>query len=128
MVNTDLRHVAQQFIHTTFYCRKLENKLEEIDTMSSKERAQLLSDHLHEVNTVRRKYQDAAERLAKAEEQLRDCESGYGNVDKRRKVELEKKTEKINNQKRRIKEQQDQIEVTSPLVSLHSTPPHRLPC
>lgn len=119
LVNTDLRHIAQQFVSTSFYCRKLETKLEELDALSTKDRAAVMTSHALELNGYRRKLQSNAERIAKLEEQLRDSEAGYGTVDKRRKVELEKKTEKINNQKRRIKEQQDQIEASfAPMYKL----------
>lgn len=116
LVNTDLRHIAQQFVSTSFYCRKLETKLEETTTNSAQDRTQVMQNHALELGSYRRKMQNQADRIAKLEEQLRDSEAGYGNVDKRRKVELEKKTEKINNQKRRIKEQQDQIEARFALM------------
>lgn len=123
MVNTDLRHIAQQFVHTSFYSRKLETKLEELDQLSARDRAEFINAHVLEIGSFRRKLQANAERIVKLEEQLHESEQGYGNADKRRKVELEKKTEKINNQKRRIKEQQDQIEASfTSLLDSHRKP------
>lgn len=111
-MSNDLRHIAQQFVSTSFHCRMLEKKLEERAQAASQERLAVNAAHGVELSSFRRKLQVSQERIARLEQDLRDIESGHGNTDKRRKIELEKKTEKINNQKRRIKEQQDQIEVT----------------
>lgn len=115
LMGNDLRHIAQQFVSTSFHCRMLEKKLEERGKAVSQERAAIIAAHGVELSSYHRRLQVSAERISRLEQELRDVESGHGNADKRRKVELEKKTEKINNQKRRIKEQQDQIEVTFPL-------------
>lgn len=124
LMGNDLRHIAQQFVSISFHCRMLENKLEERAQAASQERVAINVSHGVELSSFRRKIQVSQERISRLEQELHDLESSYGNADKRRKTELEKKTEKINNQKRRIKEQQDQIEV-SVFPSLESC---TLPC
>lgn len=117
LLNNDLRVVAQQFASTAYHCRMLEKKLEE--------RTALQASHEVELNSFRGKLQSSQERVRKLEQDLRDIETAYTTSDKRRKVELEKKTEKISNQKRRIKEQQDQIDVSSGPVPAPSLGIHR---
>lgn len=123
LMSNDLRHIAQQFVSTSFHCRMLEKKLDERDQAFAKERVALHAAHGVEISSCRRKLMLGQERISRLEQDLIDLESGHGNADKRRKLELEKKTEKINNQKRRIKEQQDQIEVNlKPFVQLLQKP------
>lgn len=123
LVGNDLRSIAQQFVSTSFHCRMLEKKLEERAQADSQELLAVNAAHGVEVSSFRRKLQVSQERIARLEQDLRDIESSHSNADKRRKVELEKKTEKINNQKRRIKEQQDQIEVKFALsLNLYTSP------
>lgn len=112
LLNNDLRVIAQQFVSTTYHCRLLEKKLEEHSRAIFQERAAIQAAHEAETNSVRVNFQSSQDRARKLEQGLRDLEQGFANVDKRRKLELDKKTEKISNQKRRIKEQQDQIDVS----------------
>lgn len=122
LVGNDLRHIAQQFVSISFHSRMLEKKLEDRSQAVAQERIAVNVSHGVELNSFRRKIQVSQERISRLEQELHDLESGHNNADKRRKAELEKKTEKINNQKRRIKEQQDQIEVSfALLLTLAST-------
>lgn len=112
LLNNDLRAVAQQFASTAYHARMIEKKLEERTRADFQERAALHASHEAELNVFRDKLQSSQDRVQKLEQDLRDIETTYTNSDKRRKAEVEKKTEKISNQKRRIKEQQDQIDVS----------------
>lgn len=113
LLNNDLRVVAQQFASTAYHCRMIEKKLEERTRANFQERTALHASQEVELNSFRAKLQSSQDRVRKLEQDLRDIETNYTTAEKRRKVELEKKAEKISNQKRRIKEQQDQIDVSS---------------
>lgn len=113
LLNNDLRVVAQQFASTAYHCRMIEKKLEERTRTSFQERTTLRASHESELTSFRSKLQVCQDRVHKLEQELRDRETSHTTVEKRRKVELEKKTDKVMNQKRRIKEQQDQIDVSS---------------
>lgn len=113
LLNNDLRNVAQQFVTTHYYCRVLEKKIEERNCQGYQDRVGGRGSQEAELNNLRKKLQQSQDRVSKLERDLHDIQEGYANTDKRRKAEIEKKTEKITNQKRRIKEQQDQIDVGS---------------
>lgn len=113
LLNNDLRVISQQFSSTAYYCRLIEKKLGQ----SSRENNQSLVDaYERELKEVRHKFQTSQDRIRGLELAIDDFEGSFSIVEKRRKVEVDKKTEKINNQKRRIKEQQGQIDVS---LSLH---------
>lgn len=105
LLNNDMRVIAQQFASTAYHARMIEKKLQERGRVQLQERES-------ELKHLKTKLQNSQDRVRKLEESLHSTEEGYATADKRRKVELEKKAEKIQNQKRRIKEQQDQIDVS----------------
>ncbi|KAF3766066.1 hypothetical protein M406DRAFT_68448 [Cryphonectria parasitica EP155] len=110
LLNNDLRNIAQQFVTTMYHCHVLERKVEELTDRSSQEGTTSSVAHEAQMNSLRNKLQNSQDRVRKLEQDMRDMEQGYATAEKRRKVEIEKKTEKISNQKRRIREQQDQID------------------
>lgn len=113
LLNNDLRVIAQQFATITYYCRMLEKRVEDRSQSTYQDRAGERVPHDFQLNNYRQQLQESRARIAKLEQDIRDIEQSHSNTDKRRRVELEKKKEKIDNQKRRIKEQQDQIDVSN---------------
>lgn len=111
-MNNDLRAIAQQFVSTNYHCRVLEIALEERVRVFLQERATILAANEAELSNYRLKVQGVLERNRQLELCVRDIQESFAEAEKRRKLELDKKAEKINNQKRRIKEQQDQIDVS----------------
>lgn len=121
LLNNDLRVIAQQFATITYYCRMLEKRVEDHTQSTHQERTGERVSHDVQLNTYRQQLHDSRNRIARLEQDIRDIEQGHANADKRRRVELEKKKEKIDNQKRRIKEQQDQIDVSGNLKASPAT-------
>lgn len=136
LLNNDLRVVAQQFATITYYCRMLEKQVEEDGGLLAASRLQRQqqprpgaagerapahhdNNNTPQVNSLRLQLQESHAKVAKLEQKIRDMSDTYSTTDKRRRVELEKKKEKIDNQKRRIKEQQDQIDVSKLLFFYH---------
>lgn len=115
LLNNDLRIIAQQFASTAYHCRMIEKKLDQRNRETIQDRKAMNDVHEKQLKDMRHKLQSGQDRIQKLELALDDVEVSFSTADKRRKLELEKKTEKINNQKRRIKEQQDQIDVSLPL-------------
>lgn len=124
LLNNDLRVIAQQFATITYYCRMLEKRVEDRSQSTYQERAGERVSHDFQLNSYRQQLQESRVRIAKLEQDIRDIEQSHSNTDKRRRVELEKKKEKIDNQKRRIKEQQDQIDVSNILKVSTAMPLH----
>lgn len=123
LLNNDLRVIAQQFATITYYCRMLEKRVAERSQSGYQDHAGERVSHDFQANSYRQQLQESRNKIAKLEQDIREMEHSHTNVDKRRRVELEKKKEKIDNQKRRIKEQQDQIDVsTDALRALTVTP------
>lgn len=134
LLNNDLRVVAQQFATITYYCRMLEKQVAEDGGLLAASRLQQQQqprpgaagerapahhdNNTPQVNNLRLQLQESHAKVAKLEQKIRDMSETYSTTDKRRRVELEKKKEKIDNQKRRIKEQQDQIDVSKTFVLL----------
>lgn len=113
MLNNDLRGVNQQVSTLAFHVRSMERLSEDRTRHIYEERAALITGHETEKLTLRGKLQAYQDRYHKTETELRESQASWVTVEKRRKAEIEKKTEKVMNQKRRIKEQQDQIDVSS---------------
>lgn len=113
MFNGDLRHLSHFFSAITFQARLLEGILEESGRKDAEERAALVMTHEGEKLDLCLKLDQAHERAIKAEKELEDSHIAWAALEKRRKAELDKKSEKVHNQKRRIKEQQDQIDVST---------------
>lgn len=134
LLNNDLRVVAQQFATITYYCRMLEKQVEEDGGLLAASRLQQQqqprpgaagerapahhNNNTPQANSLRLQLQESHAKVAKLEQKIRDMSETYSTTDKRRRVELEKKKEKIDNQKRRIKEQQDQIDVSKTFILL----------
>lgn len=115
LLNNDLRGLAQQFVTTAHYCHLLEKKLEERTRTTFQERTAERAAHEAHLESYRQQLKKANDTIDRLSKNLRDYENAYAKGEKSRKVDLERKTEKmtekINNQKRRINEQQNQIEV-----------------
>lgn len=116
LLNNDLRGLAQQFVTTAHYCNLMEKKLEERTRTTFQERAAERAAHEAHLESYRQQLKKANEMIDRLSNDLRDLDSSYyAKTEKKGKYEFERKTEKlnekINNQKRRINEQQSQIEV-----------------
>lgn len=105
LLNNDMRVIAQQFASAAYHARMIEKKLQERARAQNKERE-------YDPSNLKKQLYHSQDRIRKLEDILQSTEQGYATADKRRKIELEKKADKIQNQKRRIKEQQDQIDVS----------------
>lgn len=114
LIGNDLSAVAHQFITVSSVCNALEKRIEE-DKLDH--RRQILAQQAsHEA------YQGGLHgQLAKANITIDEYQHRLRQIEKHSKGELEAKAqrlnEKVNNQKRRINEQQAQIEVCFPLVN-----------
>lgn len=122
LLNNDLRGLAQQFVTTAHYCHLLEKKLEERTRTTFQERTAERAAHEAHLESYRQQLKKANEQIDRLSKDIRDFDHAYyTKTEKRGKVDLERKaeklSEKINNQKRRINEQQSQIETLKRKVS-----------
>lgn len=121
LLNNDLRGLAQQFITTTHYCHLLEKKIDERTRTTFQERTAERAAHEAHLESYRQQLKKANDTIDRLSGKVREFDHAYEKFDKSdksdklRKIELERRAEKlaekINNQKRRINEQQSQIEV-----------------
>lgn len=122
LLNNDLRGLAQQFVTTAHYCHLLDKKLEERTRTTFQERTAERAAHEAHLESYRQQLKKANETIDRLSKDIRDFDHAYyTKTEKRGKFDLERKTEKlaekVSNQKRRINEQQSQIEVcTGPNV------------
>lgn len=121
MVANDMRGLAQQNVTISHYCTMLAKGIDERDRIAFQERTAERAGHeaqsrsylqqLNKANDTIDRLNDTVERLGGGQ----DSNQAHTKTDKARKVDLERKTERLNekihNQKRRINEQQSQIEV-----------------
>ncbi|KUI67831.1 hypothetical protein VM1G_03488 [Cytospora mali] len=121
LLNNDMRGLAQQFVTTARYCHLLEKKLEERTRATFQERTAERAAHEAHLESYRQQLKKANETIDRLSKDLSDFNNAYSKTERSRKVDLERKTEKltekINNQKRRINEQQAQIETLKRRVS-----------
>ncbi|ROW17210.1 hypothetical protein VPNG_01165 [Cytospora leucostoma] len=127
LLNNDLRGLAQQFITTTHYCHLLEKKIEERTRTTFQERTAERAAHEAHLESYRQQLKKANDTIDRLSGKVREFDHAYEKFDKSdksdklRKIELERRAEKlaekINNQKRRINEQQSQIETLKRKVS-----------
>lgn len=111
LIGNDLTAVAHQFITISSVCNALDKKLDESKLVHRRELIAQQASH--------EAYQGGLHgQLAKANMTIDECQNRLRQIEKHSKGELEAKAqklnEKVNNQKRRINEQQAQIEVCPP--------------
>lgn len=93
----------------------MEKKLDDRTRINFQERTAERAAHEAHLESYRQQLKKANETIDRLSKDVRDFDNAYARTEKSRKVDFERKAEKLNekihNQKRRINEQQSQIEV-----------------